>query len=283
MFSPGLTPERREELREKWGLNSPLIVRYVRWITNVAVGDFGDSTRFRQPVSTIINEHLWNTLYLSLPSTILSFLIAIPLGVLAAVKKNTNVDRIISALSMLGISMPTFFFVLIALNIFAVNLRWLPPSGMTTAGSNFSGFSYFVDIFRHSVIPVSVYILISIPRILRYVKSSMLDAIALDCIRTARSLGMTQRRIIYKHALINAMLPILTIIGSSFTGLFTGGLVTETLLSWPGVGYLMLIAVQSRDYNLMMGICLVLCIVIIVGNFVTDLLYMVMDPRIRNA
>jgi peptide/nickel transport system permease protein len=281
MISPGLTTERKEELREKWGLNSPLIVRYIKWITCVVMGDLGYSTRFRQPVSAIINERLWNTLYLSLPSTLLSFLIAIPLGVLTAVKKNTNVDRIISAFSLLGISMPTFFFVLIALNIFAVNLQWLPSSGMTTAGSNFSGFSYFKDVFRHSVIPVAVYILISVPRILRYVKSSMLDAIALDCIRTARSLGMSKRRILYRHALINAMLPILTIIGSSFTGLFTGGLITETLLSWPGIGNLLMIAVQSRDYNLMMGICIILSIMIFAGNLLTDVLYMVVDPRIK--
>jgi peptide/nickel transport system permease protein len=279
---PKLSAERKTELRVLWGLDKPVPEQFVIWLRNIVLkGNFGNSFKFSKPVLDVIGDYIWNSFLLALPATILSFAIAIPLGVLSATKQYSLYDSAMTVFAMVGISVPAFFFILIMMKYLGVDLRLLPISGMRTATADYTGVRAWLDVGWHMIIPLTVYVFGEVAYLMRYVRSSMLEVVRQDYIRTARSKGLKERVVIYKHALRNALIPTVTLLGLSISGLFVGGLITEELCQWPGVGKIMYEAVLARDYNLLMGYNLLLAFLTLFGNLLADIAYALVDPRVR--
>ena len=277
----GLTAERKQELRHQMGLDLRLDQQYLRWAGGVIHGDFGESTNFKQPVGKVMNTYIWNSFYLAILSLILSVLISIPIGVVSATKQYSKFDGFFTVFALIGISMPSFFFGMLLIKIFAVDLGVLPVTGMTTAGSVSTGISYWLDIARHMILPLIVLTLGSVAGLMRYTRSSMLEVIRQDYIRTARAKGLKEKVVIYRHALRNGMIPVITLLGFWLPGLFSGAFITETIFGWPGIGPIAINAVSGRDYPLLMGINILLAALTLFGNLIADVTYAVVDPRIR--
>lgn len=281
VLDPHMTAQKRMEMRAKLGLNDPLPVQYAKWLGKAVQGDLGYSIKFQEPVVNVIGQFLWPTFLLSLIVLIAQYLLAIPLGVITATKQYSAGDKIATVLSSLGISLPSFFLALFLIWLFAIKLKWFPVSGMTTAGAKITGWKHIVDVAKHMVLPALTLTLLSTAGLMRYVRSSMLEVVRQDYVRTARAKGLSEGKVIYKHALRNALLPIVTFIGFALPSLFTGALITETLFSWPGVGPVQYQAIGNRDYPLLMGFSLFLSILTMIGNLLSDVLYALVDPRIR--
>ncbi|MCB2300537.1 ABC transporter permease [Clostridium tagluense] len=277
----GLTAERKQELRHQMGLDLRLDKQYLRWAGGVIHGNFGESTNFKQPVGKVMNTYIWNSFYLAILSLILSVLISIPIGVISATKQYSKFDGFFTVFALIGISMPSFFFGMLLIKIFAVDLGVLPVTGMTTAGSVSTGLSYGLDVARHMILPLIVLTLSSVAGLMRYTRSSMLEVIRQDYIRTARAKGLKEKVVIYKHALRNGMIPVITLLGFWLPGLFSGAFITETIFGWPGIGPIAINAVSGRDYPLLMGINILLAALTLFGNLIADVTYAVVDPRIR--
>ncbi|MCB2289629.1 ABC transporter permease [Clostridium sp. CS001] len=277
----GLTPARKQELRHQMGLDLPMPQQYLRWAGGVLKGDFGESTNFKQPVGKVMNTYMWNSFYLAILSLILSVLISIPIGVISATKQYSRFDGFFTVFALIGISMPSFFFGMLLIKIFAVDLQVLPVTGMTTAGSVATGLSYGLDVARHMILPLIVLTLGSVAGLMRYTRSSMLEVIRQDYIRTARAKGLKEKVVIYKHALRNGMIPVITLLGFWLPGLFSGAFITESIFGWPGIGPIGIAAVSGRDYPLLMGINILFAVLTLVGNLIADVTYAVVDPRIR--
>jgi peptide/nickel transport system permease protein len=277
----GLTPARKQELRHQMGLDLPMPQQYFRWAGGVLKGDFGESTNFKQPVGRVMNTYMWNSFYLAILSLILSVLISIPIGVVSATKQYSKFDGFFTVFALIGISMPSFFFGMLLIKIFAVDLQVLPVTGMTTAGSVATGLSYGLDVARHMILPLIVLTLGSVAGLMRYTRSSMLEVIRQDYIRTARAKGLKEKVVIYKHALRNGMIPVITLLGFWLPGLFSGAFITESIFGWPGIGPIGIAAVSGRDYPLLMGINILFAVLTLVGNLIADVTYAVVDPRIR--
>lgn len=280
-MDPHLTPERKQELRQQMGLDLPAYKQYVRWAGGVIHGDFGESTNFKQPVGKVMNTYIWNTFYLAILSLILSVLISIPIGVVSATKQYSKFDGFFTVFALIGISMPSFFFGMLLIKIFAVDLKILPVSGMSTAGSTVVGISYGLDVARHMILPLIVLTLSSVAGLMRYTRSSMLEVIRQDYIRTARAKGLKEKVVIYKHALRNGMIPVITLLGFWLPALFSGAFITESIFGWPGIGPIEIAAVSGRDYPLLMGVNILFAVLTLVGNLIADVTYAVVDPRIR--
>ncbi len=276
-----LTPERKQELRHQMGLDLPVYKQYVRWAGGVLHGDFGESTTFKQPVGKVMNTYIWNTFYLSILTLILSVLISIPIGVISATRQYSKFDGFFTIFALIGISMPSFFFGMLLIKIFAVDLQVLPVSGMSTAGSTAVGISYGLDVARHMLLPLIVLTLGSVAGLMRYTRSSMLEVIRQDYIRTARAKGLKEKVVIYKHALRNGMIPVITLLGFWLPALFSGAFMTESIFGWPGIGPIEIGAVSGRDYPLLMGINILFAVLTLFGNLIADVTYAVVDPRIR--
>lgn len=281
MMDPKISADRRMQLRALWGLDKSIPEQFFIWLKNILQGDFGSSFKYSKPVLSVINDYIWNSFILALPATILSFVIAIPLGVLSATKQYSLYDNTMTVFAMVGISVPSFFFILLMMKYFGVDWKILPISGMRTATADYTGPRLWLDIAWHMVIPLTVYVFASVASLMRYVRSSMLEVIRQDYIRTARSKGLKERVVIYKHALANAMIPTITLLGLSLAGLFVGGLITESICQWPGIGKVSYDAVIARDYNLLMGYNVLLSFLTLLGNLLADLAYALVDPRVR--
>ncbi|MGV8982046.1 ABC transporter permease [Clostridium sp.] len=277
----GLTAERKQELRHQMGLDLRLDQQYFRWAGGVLHGDFGESTNFKQPVGKVMNTYIWNSFYLAFLSLILSVLISIPIGVVSATKQYSRFDGFFTVFALIGISMPSFFFGMLLIKIFAVDLGVLPVTGMTTAGNVSTGLSYALNVARHMILPLIVLTLGSVAGLMRYTRSSMLEVIRQDYIRTARAKGLKEKVVIYRHALRNGMIPVITLLGFWLPGLFSGAFITETIFGWPGIGPIAINAVSGRDYPLLMGINILLAALTLFGNLIADVTYAVVDPRIR--
>ncbi|MBU3146240.1 ABC transporter permease [Clostridium sp. CF012] len=277
----GLTAERKQELRHQMGLDLRLDKQYLRWAGGVIQGDFGESTNFKQPVGKVMNTYIWNSFLLAVLSLILSVLISIPIGVVSATKQYSKFDGFFTVFALIGISMPSFFFGMLLIKIFAVDLAILPVTGMTTAGNVSTGLSYGLDVARHMLLPLIVLTLGSVAGLMRYTRSSMLEVIRQDYIRTARAKGLKEKVVIYRHALRNGMIPVITLLGFWLPGLFSGAFITETIFGWPGIGPIAIGAVSNRDYPLLMGINILLAALTLFGNLIADVTYAVVDPRIR--
>lgn len=256
-----------QRLREDMGLNDPFLMQFGRYVTNVARGDFGRSYTQRRPVATMIIDRFPTTLKLAAWGVIVSIVIGIPTGIISATKQYSLFDNVSMVLALVGVSMPNFWQGLMMIIIFALNLRWFPASGFTT--------------WKHIVLPAITLGTSSAAQITRMTRSSMLEVIRQDYIRTARAKGQVESVVINQHALKNALIPVVTVIGLSFGGLLGGAVLTESIFSIPGVGSLMIQAIRQRDYPVVQGGVLFIALSFSLVNLLVDILYAFIDPRIK--
>jgi len=281
-IDPSVPPEELARVRANWGLDQPIIVQYFVWLKNVLRGDFGVAYIINRPVLNIIMERLPATLLLMISSMFLTLLITIPMGVISAIKKGTWIDNLFTILAFLGMSIPSFWLGLMLMLLFSIHLRWLPAVGMFDPLLKDPGiFLRTWDVFRHMLLPLITMTILSLAGLSRYQRAAMLEVLREDFIRTARAKGLPERVVIFKHALRNALIPIVTILGLSLPGLFGGAFIIETVFAWPGMGRLGVMAVFQRNYPLIMGVVMFSAILIIFGNLLADLGYALVDPRIR--
>ncbi|MCK9861699.1 MULTISPECIES: ABC transporter permease [Paenibacillus] len=276
-----LTPERKAELREIYGLNKPLIERYLTWMKNAVHGDFGYSLAQQKPVLTLFNQYIWNSFLLAIVSTFLTWLIAVVVGVIAAYKQYSWFDTLVMVLIFAAMSIPSFFIGLFLIKVLAVDLKWLPPGGMITTGSNAQGFAYVKEVIHHMTLPVIVMTLLGVGSLTRYFRSNMIDVIKQDYIRTARAKGLTERKVLFTHALRNALLPAITLVGFELPALFGGSLIIEKIFNWPGIGQLYMQSFGLRDYPLLMGFTMFIAVLTVIGTLLSDILYHLADPRVK--
>jgi peptide/nickel transport system permease protein len=282
-MNPRVTAEARERLRKFYGLDQPLHVQYVTWVGRLARLDFGRSfAPDNRPVIDKIRERIPVTISINVIAMVLEFGIAIPIGILAAVRRETLLDKGMTVLVFLGFSVPGFWLSLLLMYLFGVQLGWLPLSGLHSLGSeSFGIWHWFWDMARHLVIPLGVATFGSLAGLSRYMRSSMLEVVRQDYITTARAKGLPERTVILKHALRNALLPVITFIGLSVPALIGGSVIMETIFSIPGMGQLFYGGVMARDYPLVMGILVIGAGLTLIGNLISDIVYAVADPRIR--
>ncbi len=276
-----LTPQRLEELRTLYGLNKPILERYFIWLKNVFHGDFGFSLQHMLPVTTLINQYIWNSFIVSLASLICTWTLALVIGVYSATKQYSIFDRLVTLGVFASLSVPSFFIGLLLIKFFGVDLQILPIGGMIDTGSTTTGFAYVLEVLRHMILPVAVLTFLSVGSLTRYFRTGMLDVLRMDYIRTARAKGLKERSIIFKHALRNAILPAITLLAFELPGLFSGAIITEQIFGWPGIGRIQLDALTARDYPVLMTLTMFLSFLTILGNFLADILYAAADPRIR--
>ncbi|MCH5275323.1 MAG: ABC transporter permease [Lachnospiraceae bacterium] len=281
---PGSKPyqEWLDQLNASYGLDQPIPVGYVHWLKDFFTGNFGDSWRFTVPVVEEFKSVIGVSFIMGAIVLVLELLISIPLGVLAATKQYSKTDYIVSASALVGISLPTFFFATILKLIFAVKLGWFDTHGMV--GRNFAqldDIGQLLDKCRHLVLPIATLTIGSIGSLMRYTRTNMLEVLNADYIRTARAKGVSESKVIYRHAFRNTMIPLVTIIGGSLPGLFSGALITETLFSIPGIGYASYQAMVAGDIPFTMFYLTFIAILTLAGNLISDILYAVVDPRVR--
>lgn len=276
-----LTPQRAAELKALYGLDRPLWTRYLSWLGQLLQGDLGFSLQHQIPVSTLLGQYLWSSFLLALVSLLLYWTLSLAVGVLAAVRPYSWFDRLVTLGVFAAMSFPVFFLCLLLIKWFAVDLGWLPVGGMISIGSNATGWAYALDVARHMVLPVLTLVMLQAGGLTRYVRASMLDALAMDCVRTARAKGLPERVVILRHALRNALLPLIALLGFELPGLFAGAIVTEKIFNWPGVGHIHIDTLAARDYPVLMSFTLLLAVLTIVGNLLADVLSALADPRIR--
>ena len=279
--SGNMTPEKIQQLKHLYHLDQPKIVQYFYWMKRAIVGDLGDSYKYHQPVGTVIKGYIWNSFYLSLASFIFSILIAIPLGVISATKQYSISDSMLTLIALIGISLPTFFMGLILIKWLAIDITLFPVAGMVKPGSNETGLAKVLDVLHHMFLPFLVLTFHNVARLMRYVRTNMLEVIRQDYIRTARAKGLSEKVVIYKHALKNSMIPIITILGMWLPGLFSGAIIIEQIFGWPGIGNITLAAIDARDYPLLLGFNMLLALLTIVGNLLADVVYAIVDPRVK--
>jgi ABC-type dipeptide/oligopeptide/nickel transport system permease component len=261
------TREQRQEVRERLGLDKPILVQYGVFLGNLAHGDLGRSYLQRDEVSHMVLNRLPATLELALASMLISIVISIPLGVFVALKRNTPWDLLGSAIALIGQAMPNFWFGMVLIIIFAVELKWLPISGRGT--------------FTQLILPAVTLAMASVGYFTRLMRSSMLDVLGQDYMRTARSKGATERVILVRHGLKNAFIPVLTMMGMQFGNVLTGAFIIETVFAWPGIGRLGVNSLFERDFPVIQGVIILSSVVFVLSNLLVDLLYSVLDPRIR--
>jgi len=269
-------------IRLEYGLYDPVPVQYVRWVSKLLRGDFGFSYISERPVLSMIGERIPRTLELMLAAEFVSVAIAIVLGVIAAVKHYSLTDAVASLGALLGYSTPNFWIALVAIMVFSVELGWLPVSGTQTLATRFATpLDALVDHLRHLILPTSILVLGWTAYLFRMVRSSMLEVLSKDYITTARAKGLKERIVIYKHALRNALLPVVTYEGYSIGFLLGGAAVIENVFAWPGLGTFMVMIAQKRDYPTLMGLGMIIAIMVLIANLCADIAYAVVDPRIR--
>ncbi|MFY0761574.1 ABC transporter permease [Metabacillus dongyingensis] len=276
-INPDATEQDIAIKKEALGLNDPIYVQYWHWLVNILKGDFGNSFTTYEPVINMISERVFPTLLLMGTALIIAYLIAIPIGIISAVKQYSWTDYLTTTFSFLGVSIPSFFLGLGAIYIFSLILQVLPTGGMNTLG----GSSGFFDTFLHLILPAFVLGTGIAGSMVRYVRSSMLEVLGQDYLRTARAKGLKEFVVTNKHALRNALIPIITIIGMDIPLLIGGAVVTEQIFQWPGLGQLTIQAIGSRDYPTLMAINLLAAVTVLLSNLLSDVLYSVADPRIK--
>ncbi|MCY7791285.1 ABC transporter permease [Bacillus haynesii] len=278
MMDPTISAGDREKFIEKYGLDEPEHVQYLKWLGNMIQGDFGTSiVRKGTPVTDLIMARLPNTLLLMLVSTILALLISIPLGVLSARRPYSKLDYGITFTSFIGLAVPNFWLGLILIMFLSVNLGWFPTGGVMTLNADFS----LWDRIHHLILPAFVLATADMAGLTRYTRSSMLDVLRQDYMRTARAKGFKENRVVYKHGLRNGLLPVITIFGLMIPSFIGGAVVTEQIFSWPGLGKLFVDSAFQRDYPVIMAMTVISATLVVIGNLVADILYAMVDPRIE--
>ncbi|MGE5552722.1 MAG: ABC transporter permease [Betaproteobacteria bacterium] len=277
LTNPKVTPADVARIEHAWGLDQPLHIQYFKWLWSMIRGDWGLSYKTGLPVWQMIVSRLPATFTLMFSAFLLSVTIALPAGILSAVKRYSPADYLVTFLAFLGVALPSFWFGLMLQLLFSVKLGWLPSSGLETIGLGFN----VLDRLRHLAMPTIVLALVSIAGWSRYMRSSMLEAIHQDYIRTARAKGLPESAVIGRHALKNAMIPVVTIMGLDLPSWFGGAAITETIFAWPGMGRLYVEAVFGRDYPVLMANLMFTAVLVVVGNLLADILYALLDPRIK--
>ncbi len=259
------------------GLDQPVWVQYFLWLKQLLHGNLGYSIKSFQSVSSLIGRHIGPTLLLMGVSLLVSLFLAVPAGIYSAIHQYSKGDYAVVTVSFLGSSVPGFFLSLLLIDLFTVRLGWLPSGGMTTLGTAGGA----ADVARHMVMPVMVLSFSMAGSNIRYIRSAVLEILHQDYLRTAKAKGIGRFKVIYKHALRNALIPIITVIGMEIPVLFGGAVIVEQIFSWPGLGLMTMSAISSRDYPVIMGVCLLSAVVVLIGNLVTDILYAFADPTIQ--
>ncbi len=277
LAAPTMSAESLAKRRSEIGLDQPLAIRYLGWLEQVVRGNFGNSVAAGKPVAELIGNRLLPTFSLMGLSLLVSLAIAIPLGILTAVKANGLLDHISTSLAYLGVSVPTFFSGLLAIYLFAVTFNLLPSGLMETPGRGFD----LVDRLRHLALPVMVLGFHGAAIYTRYMRSSMLEVLRQDYVRTAHAKGIPAQRVYLRHAFRNALVSVVTLLGMAVPSLLSGAVITEQVFSWPGVGRLLVDSVNGRDFPVVMGITMLVAVLVVAGNLLADLLYSVVDPRVR--
>lgn len=291
LLHPGMSSDVVERMRASFGLDEPLGVQYVKWITSLAGGDLGWSWSHRRPVASVLAGVLPNTLLLSGAALLLSFAFGVALGVVQAVKHHSLTDRLVSVVSLFFYSMPSFWLAVMMILAFSWYARtawgwpvWFPVSGTRSIDYDLLGPGGRVaDRLWHLTLPAVTLTLVLAAGIARYTRGSMLEVLGQDYIRTARARGLPEHVVVLRHALRNALLPVVTLLGLYLPLLFTGTVFVEWVFAWPGMGWTLVAAIGSRDYPLILGASLGFAVIVVVGNLLADLLYAVVDPRVRHG
>ncbi|HHT68070.1 MAG TPA: ABC transporter permease [Firmicutes bacterium] len=282
VLSPDISDEVLNAMRARFWLDQPPHMQYIRWIQRMMTGDMGHSFLWHAPVTWVIKQRVFNSLLLTVASMILSWIIAIPIGIHSAVNQYSWSDKLLTFIAFIGVAIPNWFFGLLLL-YFTVSRGWgFPVGGMTSI--DFADFTFWekvVDLIRHMFLPTIVLTTGTVASLMRYMRSNLLDVLRQDYVTTARAKGLSNRVVVYKHAVRNAINPLITIFGYQLGGLLGGAALTEIVMNWPGIGSLMLSAVQGKDYYLVMGNLVIGAIMLIFGNLIADILLAVSDPRIR--
>jgi len=277
LIDPNTTQADLEIRRRALGLDQPVIVRYVKWLNELAHGNLGYSFSSGTRVTERIGERVVPTLTLTVTALLLSYLIAVPVGMVAATRRYTWLDYLATIFAFLGISLPTFFLGLAGIYVFALRLRWLPVGGTLTLG----GAGGLLDNLHHLILPATVLAVAGAGVLTRYIRSSMLEVLGQEYVRTARAKGLAERIVHRHHALRNALIPVVTVAGLQIPALLAGAVITEQIFEWPGMGRLTIEAINQRDYPVLMGITLIAAVLVAVGNLLADVTYSLVDPRIR--
>jgi peptide/nickel transport system permease protein len=278
-LNPSVPPEVRQRIRENLGLEDPIPVRYTKWASSLFTGDFGYSFRTRGPVIDLLKQRLPTTLYISGTAFLVALLIAIPVGVLSAVKQYSVFDNVATTMAFIGFSLPTFATGLLFILLFTIKLDWLPSIYRTTIDAD--GLAGMWARIKQAIMPITVLALFQAATLMRFVRASMLENIHQDYVRTARSKGLAERTVIGKHALRNALIPVVTIVALSLPAVITGAVVTEQIFRVPGMGALLISSIQNNDTPVVMAITFLFSILVVVFNLIADVIYGVLDPRIK--
>ncbi len=277
--NPSVPPEVRENIRRQLGLDDPIPVQYVKWATSWVKGDWGFSFSSRSPVRDLVGGRIGTTIFVMGLAFVLGLLIALPIGILAAVKQYSVFDQVATTVAFFGFSIPTFFSGLLAILLFSIKLGWLPF--IYESNTAHAGLLGLVERFKFAALPVMVLGLFQAAGLMRYTRASMLENIKLDYVRTARAKGINERKVIIGHVVRNAFIPVITIIALQLPGLFGGAIITEQIFRVPGIGSLLITSLGASDTPVVMSIVFIISILVVLSNLIADVIYGILDPRIK--
>lgn len=280
-LNPDIPPEVRLNLRKQFGLDDPVPIQYLRWVENAARGNWGYSFVSHVNVSVLIGERLPTTIFVIGAAFLLSIIIALPIGIISAVRQYSALDNIATTFAFLGYSLPTFFTGIIFILVFSIYLHWLPF--IYTTNIQATGLDYGWELFKHAIMPIAVLALFQAASLVRYVRAAMLDVIGQDYVRTARAKGLGALTVVLGHAFRNALIPVITVIALDIPSIFAGAIVTEQIFRVPGMGSLLINSIQSKDTPVVMFIVFTYAVLVVFFNLVADVLYGLLDPRIKFA
>lgn len=270
-----------DRTRQELGLDKPLVVQYLIWIGNMLTGDFGYSTQYKRQVVDVIGTPMLNTLMLNALSMLVTFAVAIPLGIATAVRKNSVFDKFVQVITIVGYSLPSFIIALLFIFAFAVKIPIFPISGVRSAGFSGGTLELVLDTLWHMALPVIVLSISGIGSITRYVRAEMIDVLRMDYIKTARAKGLKEKTVIYMHAFRNALIPIVTIATAWVVTLFGGSVVIENVFLWPGLGQMLINGLLQRDFSIVLTMQMFYVVLSLTGNVIMDIAYTIVDPRVR--
>lgn len=270
-------------LKDLYGLNDGILEGYLKWLSNALQGDFGKSFVYGKDVSSVIAENMWISFIIAAVAMIFQFAISIPLGISSATHQYSIRDYSVSVLAMMGISLPSFFFSAILIRLFSVQLGWFPVSGLINATKPLESGSieYYLDVLHHLILPMIVLVVLSIGGLMRHTRTNTLEVLNADYIRTARAKGLSEKKVIYKHAFRNTMIPLVTMMAGIIPSLFGGAMITEQVFAIPGIGNIAYKALVNGDVPFIMGYNMFLAVLTIIGTFLSDIMYVIVDPRVK--
>lgn len=282
MIDPTKTdPKYIAEMREKLGFNDPIYQQYLRWAGGLLKGDFGRSFIHKMPVTQLFGQRVGNTLFLAIFSLLITYILAFIMGMYSGKNPYRLGDNSIMVFNYLGLAIPSFVAALVAIYIFSIKLGWVPASGSISVGVQEGTLTYFISKIKHTILPATVLGLFNTAAYTQFLRNDIIESSRKDFVRTARAKGTSEREIYNKHILRNSLIPLVTFLGYDIGGLLGGAIITESIFTYPGIGSLFIDSVSNRDYSVMMAITMILTVMTLIGNLIADLLYGLVDPRIR--